>query len=166
MTSDFLIVKNCIYAPCLFECSFPLVEAESSEYGACAFTLNGLSVLFRTAKITPTKVGQFVSVWKRIPGDTTRPCDESDNIDFFVINVRMGNHFGQFVFPKSILLEKDIMSQNSKGGKRGARVYPPWDLTTNKQAIQTQKWQLNYFLDIPENQEVNMGRARLLYGLK
>lgn len=166
MHSDFIVIKDLIYDIIGLQYSTFMIDPESIEYTACTFTLNNFSVLFRTAKITPTKIGQFVSIWKRIPGGTTRPCDLADDIDFFVINVRDNHHFGQFVFPKSILLEKDIMSQNSKGGKRGIRVYPPWDVATNKQAIQTQKWQLNYFLDIPKNHEVNMERARLLYGLK
>ncbi|RYE38879.1 MAG: MepB domain containing protein, partial [Sphingobacteriales bacterium] len=39
----------------------------------------------------------------------------------------------------------DILSGNGKNGKRGFRVYPPWDLTENSQARKTQQWQLEYF---------------------
>jgi hypothetical protein len=38
------------------------MEAESAEYGAYTFELNDLSVRFRVAKITPTKIGQFVTL--------------------------------------------------------------------------------------------------------
>ncbi len=56
-------------------------------------------------------------------------------------------HSGQFIFPKSILLVKGILSDGEKDGKRGFRVYPPWDKAVNKQAKQTQQWQLQYFTD-------------------
>jgi hypothetical protein len=58
---DFVTAKNLIYTPFQLTCSEPKIEAESGEYGACEFKLNGLSVKFRVAKITPTKIGQFVT---------------------------------------------------------------------------------------------------------
>jgi len=44
-------------------------------------------------------------------------------------------------------------------------VYPPWDITTNKQAKKTQAWQLEYFLDVPNNEPINLYRAYTLYSL-
>jgi hypothetical protein len=38
-----------------------------------------------------------------------------------------------------------IISTHLKEGKRGMRVYPPWDLPSSKQAKKTQQWQLPYF---------------------
>jgi hypothetical protein len=43
-----------------------MLERESLEYAACSFKLNSMSVKFRVAKITPTKIGQFVTLWKRV----------------------------------------------------------------------------------------------------
>ncbi|WP_407428209.1 MepB family protein [Arcticibacter sp.] len=40
-----------------------------------------------------------------------------------------------------------ILSVNGQGGKRGFRVYPKRDLPENKQARQTQSWQVSYFTD-------------------
>ena len=52
-------------------------------------------------------------------------------------------------FPKKILYEQGILSDKNNEGKRGFRVYPPWDeITTNNQAKDTQTWQLKYFLEI------------------
>ena len=119
--------------------------------------------MFRQAKITPTKIGQFVTIWKRnIEKNIIEPFEVSDEIDLFVINVKNESQFGQFVFPKSILIEKGIFT-NKKKGKRAIRVYPIWDLTDSKQAIKTQKWQLDYFLDIPIDGSLNINRAKLLY---
>ena len=163
MYSDLQAAKDSVYDPCHFTCSEPLMEAESVEYGACTFQLNNRSVLFRIAKITPTKVGLFVAIWKRIQSGSTQPYDVSDSVDFFIISVRKDNNFGQFIFPKSVLAKHDIISIEGQGGKRGIRVYPPWENNLNRQAQKTQEWQVQYFLNIPQNGVVDIDRAQMLY---
>ena len=165
-TSTYLpTAQSLVYTPCGFDFSSLLIEKESSEYGACTFTLNGLSICFRVAKITPIKIGQFVTIWKRIGKSPIQPFDLSDSIDFFVISVKQESFLGQFVFPKSVLCEKGIVSKNGKGGKRAIRVYPPWDNAISPQAKKTQKWQLEYFLEMPQNQPIDSLQVRMLYGL-
>jgi hypothetical protein len=141
------------------------MEAESAEYSACVFELNNLSIRFRTAKITPTKNGQFVTLWKRSESGPIAPFEISDSIDLFVISTRLDNRFGQFIFPKAVLCKHGIVSTDKKEGKRAMRVYPPWDQTTSKQAEKTQKWQLEYFLEIPENKSLDIDRFKKLYQL-
>ncbi|WP_171166666.1 MepB family protein [Streptomyces sp. I05A-00742] len=160
---DLLRAKTLVYDPGGFTCSQPVPEAESVEYGACEFTLNGLSVRFRAAKTTPTKAGQFVTVWKRSASGPIRPFDAEDPIDLFVVSTREGERFGQFVFPRDVLRERDIVSANGSGGKRAFRVYPPWVTTTNRQARGTQAWQVKHFLHLPEDAAVDMPRAHTLY---
>lgn len=142
------IIKTKIYDKCELKISDFKMETESKEYDACRFKLNGLSIISRNAKITPKKVGQFVTFWKRSRNGPIEPLNETDRIDFYVVNVRTKSHFGQFVFPKAVLIKKGIISTEKKEGKRGFRVYPIWDKTKNKQAEKTQKWQLNYFYEI------------------
>lgn len=129
-----------------------VVEAESADYAACRFLLDGVSVCFRVSKITPTKVGQFVTLWKRKEKGPIQPLDVSDEVDVVVICARKEGQAGLFVFPTAVLSAKDIFSVNGKGGKRGIRVYPSWDETTSKQARKTQEWQLKYFLKIATKQ--------------
>lgn len=143
--------------------STPVMEPESPEYGAFAFTLNGFNIRFRAAKITPTKTGQFATLWKRLTSGPIQPFDVSDPVDFFIISVKRDENFGQFVFPKSVLCKKDIFSVNSKGGKRAIRVYAPWDQANSKQAKKTQEWQMKYFLEISQNRSIDRVRANLLY---
>ena len=126
-------------------------EVESQEYGACSFTVDGRSVRFRVAKITPTKIGQFVTFWKRIGTGPIMPFDGADGIDFFMVSVRKDNHCGLFIFPQAVLLAKDVISKNGKGGKRAIRVYPSWDVTDSKQAQATQAWQVRYFIHIEQD---------------
>ncbi|CDK30924.1 MepB family protein [Candidatus Babela massiliensis] len=121
---------------------------ESKEYSASKFTINDFWIEFRTAKITPKKVGQFVTFWKRIGDSTILPYDISDKFDFFIVSVRKGNYLGQFIFPKNILYQEGFLSVKGEGGKRAMRVYPPWDEANSKQAKKTQTWQLKYFVDI------------------
>ena len=66
-----------------------------------------------------------------------------------------------FVFPKSVLIAKEIVS-DKKEGKRAIRIYSPWDITMSKQAQKTQKWQLDYFLEIQENNSLNIELANQL----
>ncbi|MFK9092764.1 MepB family protein [Bacillus salipaludis] len=163
--SDLLATKDLVYSPCRFECSQPQIEAQNAEYGAYVFNLNALSIRFRVAKITPTKVGQFVTLWDRIGDGPIQPYDISDPVELFVISTRDGNNFGQFVFPKAVLCNQDIVSNKGKGGKRAIRVYPPWDKPTSRQAQKTQLWQLEYFLEIPVNIPIDCVRAQILYSL-
>ena len=126
-------------------------EEESQEYDACQFRLNELLIINRSAKVTPKKVGQFVTFWKRSKNGPIAPYHETDTFDFFTVNVQTATQFGQFVFPKSILIQKGILSTDRKEGKRAFRVYPSWDIAQNKQAQQSQKWQLDYFYEINTN---------------
>lgn len=163
LPNDLVIAKKMLFDHTNFKISQPVPEIESTEYGACIFELNELNIRFRTAKITPTKTGQFVTLWKRINNGPIQPFESSDSIDLFIISTRKENHFGQFVFPMSILIEKGIVSHKDKEGKRAIRVYPPWDATTSNQAQRTQKWQLDFFLEISKNKPLDMARVSLLY---
>lgn len=122
-----------------------VIDSESKEYSGSRFQLDNKVIIFRKAKITPTKIGQFVTLYKRNPTKKIAPFDLSDGIDYVVILVISEDKIGKFVFPKSILFDKGVFSTEIKEGKMAIRVYPPWDKTISKQAISTQKWQLDYF---------------------
>ncbi|QHI38452.1 hypothetical protein IMCC3317_38450 [Kordia antarctica] len=149
-------IKTEIYDICGLKVSNFRIETESKEYDACQFNLNGLYIVCRNAKITPKKVGQFATFWKRNEHQPIEPFHEQDAIDFFIVNVQTEHKFGQFVFPIAVLIEKGIISTDKKEGKRAFRVYPNWDETKSKQAARTQKWQLNYFYEINKTTDLNI----------
>jgi hypothetical protein len=154
MHKDLQFIKTTIYDKhdCVF--SDLKIYSESKEYGACSFTLNDFKIEHRRSKITPTKTGQFVTVWKRdIEGKTT-PFSNVDEIDFVIITVKKEQQLGQFIFPKSILIKQGIFRSEIKVGKRGIRVYPPWESANNKQALTTQEWQSQYFFDVVEKDNI------------
>lgn len=119
---------------------------KDTGYNACQFNLGDKSIVFRSSKTTPKKVGQFVAIWRRNDQGITQPYEATDPLDFMIISSRSGDKLGFFTFPKSVLVEKAIITSNNKIGKRGIRVYPPWEETTSRQARSTQDWQGRYFV--------------------
>lgn len=120
-------------------------DLESTAYNACSYEVDGEKIIERTAKITPKKIGQFVTCWKRNAKGITQPFEDSDNFDFFIIKVVDDNFAGYFKFSKAVLIKNGIISTENKEGKRGFRIYPIWRKPISKQAIKTQTWQLEYF---------------------
>ncbi|WP_428229724.1 MepB family protein [Flavobacterium sp.] len=161
LPKDLIIAKESVYDCCNFDATLPQPESESTDYDAYNFYLNRKQICYRKAKITPTKTGQFVTLWKRNQNGIIEPFDFSDSIDFVIVSVGKDDLLGQFVFPKNILLEKGIFSTATKEGKRATRVYPPWDETTSKQAQKTQQWQLLYFCTIKPEADLNTFKALL-----
>ena len=165
MKTNFSETQKNIYDVLGWKCENIKEDSESKEYGACSFEMNGKKIIFRIGKITPTKVGQFVTFWKRIGKSPIMPYDMSDDFDFLVVSVGDKNRYGQFVFPKDVLYEKGIISKNSLGGKRAMRIYPAWDVTDNPQARRTQAWQLNYFFEVNGDGSLANKRIYEFYGI-
>lgn len=160
---DIKQIKELVYDQCELAMTNVKFNSESVNYGACSFELSGSKIQYRISKITPTKIGQFVAIWKRNKDGLTVPFHSSDNIDLIVITARSGENLGQFVFSKLVLVDKGIVSINTKEGKRGIRVYPPWDIVSNKPAEKTQRWQNNYFLAIKNDNSTDLELAKRLY---
>lgn len=160
---EITLLKSVLYNAAGFILDNFSIEEESKEYNACRFTLNNISIISRTAKITPTKTGQFVTLWKRENNGPIQPFNISDDFDLVVINTHFENQLGQFVFPKHVLKTKRILSTDVKDGKRGFRVYPPWDETTSKQAIATQKWQCEYFIELSSDKRIDSSMVKQFY---
>src|SRR5699024_5788543 len=139
-------------------------ENQNSEYGAGTFQLSSRTVRFRVANITPTKAGQFVSFWEKDRNNKNQPYLYVEAPDLFVITTfKNENEFGQFIFPKEVLLEKGILRSDLTKGKMAIRVYPSWDNPSSKQAIQTQKLQLPYFVDMRNPNKLPLEKIVELY---
>ena len=104
--SDLNVVKELVYDKCGFDLSNLKQNIESSEYGACTFELNGKRVQQRISKITPTKTGQFVTIWKRNKDGITEPFDTSDDFDFVIITARNDNTSDNLFFQNQFWLTK------------------------------------------------------------
>jgi hypothetical protein len=161
--ADLLAAHSLAYLPCGFGIGAVQLDAESADYGACTLVLNGLRVCFRVAKTTPTKTGQFVTLWKRAHQGPIQPFDRSDPVDAFVVSTRSDSQFGQFVFPRAVLAAKGVLATHGHGGKRAIRVYPPWAAAASRQAQATQIWQAAWFVDLSAEPAVDLGRVKSLF---
>lgn len=151
MVTDFSAELN-IFKSVGLSITHIIPEKESAEYSACQFTTaDQRKMLFRKSKITPTKNGQFVTLWKRDEAGPIAPFNDHDNISSVIVRVKNEAHTGYFIFPASVLCSQKIFTANGKEGKRAFRVYPPWDTPESKQATTTQKWQLLFFVSTENN---------------
>ncbi|QGG52086.1 MepB family protein [Lysinibacillus pakistanensis] len=139
-------------------------ESQNSDYGAGVFQLNSKSVRFRVAKITPNKVGQFVSFWEKDEANKNQAFSYDNATDLLVINTfNNTGDFGQFVFPKEVLLKQNILKTANTKGKMAIRVYPSWDTPSSKQAIATKKWQSPYFVKMEATTRLSIHELLKLY---
>ena len=137
-------------------------DLECDECVGYNFNVNEFSIKFRKAKITPKKVGQFVTLWKRNAAKHTESFNENDVFDYYIIATEEDSKLGFYIFPKSILIEKNILTSIKKEGKRGFRVYPNWVKPENKQAEKTQNWQQDYFVEV-NNQQIDLKNFKTLF---
>ncbi len=151
MTNDLQQIKSLLSQITHQKITDFVTDDECLEYSGCSFKLDDLKIKFRQAKITPKKVGLFVTFWKRNAENKTEPFNINDPFDFYIIAAKQENNFGFFIFPKDLLSEKNILTNSKKEGKRGFRVYPNWTKTENNQAVKTQLWQTIYFINCNDN---------------
>ena len=135
-----LLLKHPGWSSCPFT-----PDPEALEYAGGWITVGKHTFIFRKAKITPKKTGQFVSLWCRDKkSGSTKPFHESEIFQGVIIYVADPSQDGLFLFSKKTLIDQKIISDISgqSPGKRGFRLYPPWDTPTNCQARKSQAWQL------------------------
>lgn len=162
--SDLLQIKEILFHKCGLKISSFQSDQEGNEYSACSFKLHQKHITFRASKVTPKKIGQFVTIWRRNEKGITQPFVKSDALDFLLISSKYEKNFGLFIFPKIILIEKGVIT-DKKEGKRGMRVYPVWDQAANKQAKKTQEWQIKYFLNLEKNAIIDSNFIKNLFAL-
>lgn len=123
------------------------LENQNKEYFGARFRLNNHSIRFRKGKITPTKAGLFVVAWEKDSNNKNKAYSYDDTTEYFIIECENEFRCGFFIFHKDVLLKHKILSSDKQVGKMGFRVYPPWDCLKSAQALNTQEWQREYFID-------------------
>ena len=137
-------------------------DEECRDYAGYNFQIGSHHVKFRKAKVTPKKIGQFVTLWKRNLTGQTVPFDMEDEFNYYIIMASDAHRTGFFVFPKQILVSMGILSSLNSAGKRGFRIYPEWDNPVSSQALRTKKWQNEYFINLNKEQEAKEKLSVLL----
>lgn len=138
-------------------------EKQNAEYAGCLFHLNNKTIRFRKSKVTPNKIGQFVSFWEKDENMRNRAFSYEAAPDLLVITCIADNKLGQFIFPKGILLKEKILRTQSQTGKMAMRIYPVWDTTVSNQAKKSQMWQLQYFVDLSDINNLPIDKLLNLY---
>lgn len=138
-------------------------EKQNSEYAGGIFQLNNRSIRFRVSKITPNKIGQFVSFWEKDASMRNQAFSYDSAPNLLVITCIADNKLGQFIFPKEILLKEKILKTQNQKGKMAMRVYPIWDKPVSNQAKKSQRWQLQYFVDLSDSKNAAIHKLLNLY---
>lgn len=138
-------------------------EKQNSEYAGGVFRLNNKTSRFRLSKITPNKIGQFVSFWEKNENMKNQAFSYEAAPDLLVITCIDDNKLGQFIFPKEVLLKEKILRTQEQKGKMAMRVYPIWDQPVSNQAKKSQMWQLHYFIDLSDTENVLIDKLLNLY---
>ncbi len=157
-------INKVLYEPSDLTLTSVREEKQNAKYGAGIFQIASKTVRFRVSNVTPTKIGQFVAFWEKDENNKNQSYSFETAPDLFVITTFKNNYtFGQFVFPKEVLLKQNIFRSGSTKGKMAIRVYPSWDRPTNTEAMKTQKWQLPYFVDMSNLNEMPTEKIIDLY---
>ncbi|GKV68626.1 mep operon protein MepB [Sporosarcina sp. NCCP-2716] len=163
-STAFRYVNELIYEPNNLLAKSIAEENQNNQYGAGVFQLASKTVRFRVAKVTPAKEGQFVACWEKDGNRKNQPYVYEEAPDFLVITTfKNENEFGQFIFPKEVLLKQGILRSASTTGKMAFRVYPSWDHPSSTQAMKTQKWQSPFFVDMSDMGRLPLGKIVELY---
>lgn len=123
----------------------PEPEEQSGDYEAGTVRLGEELWRVRTARITPTKPGGFVAVWRRDAEGRTQPFDARDPAAGLLVCIAEGERFGVFRFTSARLAELGVTRSAAHAGKRGFRVYPSWSVGLNAQAERTRAAQAPAF---------------------
>ncbi|WP_084697609.1 MepB family protein [Glaciibacter superstes] len=126
-------------------------ETQSSDYESGMVLLESGLWRIRTGRITPTKPGAFVAVWRRLDDGSTVPFGADDPAVGLHVFVEEQDHFGVFQFAAEQLASLGISQTEQSPGKRGFRVYPSWSTGLNRQAARSQKAQSPAFRDLTEH---------------
>lgn len=95
----------------------------------------------------------FTVFWQKDGNGKNIPFYEQDEVEDLIIVIKDGRWKGLFIIPKEVAVSKGILSSANSQGKMAMRFYPPWCSDLNRTALVTQRWQLNYFIDLSRNNE-------------
>ena len=94
--------KEKIYEPNNLNVKFAEEERQNYKYGAGKFEVSGRTVRFRVAHITPTKIGQFVAMWKKDKTNKNQAFSVEGAPDLLVImTIKNKTEWGSIYFSKT-----------------------------------------------------------------
>ena len=137
-----MVVASINYIPWWYKSA---ADTEQSMRSSMSRLEQTYDVVVRAAKVTPTKAGLFVTLWKRDDSGITRPYSVEDGVDEFWVVTETPNGYGYFAFTAQSLVDSGVLASSAKPGKRGFRLYTPWDTGLNASATKAWAWQRKFF---------------------
>ena len=138
-------------------------EVQNSEYEGLLLIINKHVYRSRLAKLTPKKKGYFVAFWEKDTKGINQAYSYENSPEKLIVSVIDNERRGQFIFPKKVLFKYGILKSSNQKGKMALRVYPSWVTELNTYAAKTQTWQVEYFIDLSNDFEVE--KLKKLYFL-
>ncbi len=138
-------------------------EVQNSEYEGLLIIINKHVYRSRLAKLTPKKKGYFVAFWEKDTKGINQAYSYENSPEKLIVSVIDNERRGQFIFPKKVLHKYGILKSSKQKGKMAIRVYPSWVTELNTNAARTQTWQVEYFIDLSNNFELE--KLKTLYFL-
>lgn len=166
MIKEIATLNNLVFNPLDLQISDIIPDLECEDYFGFNFKINQINIKFRKSKLTPKKVGQFVTFWKRDSDGKTIPFDISGDFDYYIIYVEENENSGSFIFPKAILEKENYISGKLSAGKRGFRIYADWHLPNNKKAEKTKYWQTEFFINFSEPENIVIEKFKNIFNYK
>lgn len=155
MQQSVKLIKEVVAAIGNHEMDDLIQEEQNSEYEGVRFNLLNQTYRSRLAKSTPKKQGYFVVFWEKDNMDKNQPFTYLSSPDRVIVTVMDNEKIGQFIFPKTVLHKQGILSSEISKGKMAIRVYPSWISNLNPSAAKTQKWQVEYFVDLSHKMDLD-----------
>lgn len=151
MVEDYIskeLISSIISEICNFTYDKFRIDKFNSDYEGFTFEINKTSFKSRLARKTQKKKGYFVSFWCKNEHNENIPLDYTTIENKLIINIIDDGKLGQFIFPKDILKDKNIVKSDKSEGKMAMRVYPSWISDLNTTAKSAQSWQVKYFVNL------------------
>ncbi|TLQ08431.1 MepB protein [Marinilactibacillus psychrotolerans] len=155
MQQSVKLIKEVVVAIGNHEMDDLIQEEQNSEYEGVRFNLLNQTYRSRLAKSTSKKQGYFVVFWEKDNMDKNQPFTYLSSPDRVIVTVMDNEKIGQFIFPKTVLHKQGILSSEISKGKMAIRVYPSWISNLNPSAAKTQKWQVEYFVDLSHKMDLD-----------
>ncbi|MCD9855296.1 MepB family protein [Epilithonimonas sp. JDS] len=166
MIKEIAALNDLVFRPLNLEISELTPDPECEDYLGFNFKINQTKIKFRKSKLTPKKVGQFVTFWKRDPDGKTVPFDINDDFDCYMICIEENMNSGLFIFPKTVLEKENLISSDVKTGKRGFRIYADWHFPNSRQAEKTKLWQAEFFINFSDNETMICEKFKKIFNSK
>lgn len=146
-------LNEAIYGPLGLDLTFPITHS----IPICNSFINGIRVIHRNAAKMPGNGNVMRCNLVKMMSGAIVPLHEDDAFDLAIMGVReeAGHSLsGFYVFPKQVLIDRNVVSTSTQSGVVCTTLYPPNRCTPkNRQSQSRVEWQAQFYIDLSEGPE-------------